>query len=291
MNLLTGTLLAVLLTSHPGNSSGNEWPVYDPAPANPVYADITALPYREPDHVIAYGEHSDQYGLLWLAKGPEATAKPTIVLIHGGCWLKAYDINHTRALATALSQAGYPVWSLEYRRAEETTSAWPDSLDDLQHALSRRQALARYGAATGQLILLGHSAGGHLALLLAASLEAAMPRAVAVVGLAAITDLVQYAAGDNSCQQAVRVFMGGDPQALPQAYAAANPAALELHLPLTLLHGDRDEIVPMTQAQRLHGDNVTRVVHGGAGHFDWIHPGTPAFRVLLQALECLHYPD
>lgn len=284
-------MLAVLLTSYPGKSSGNEGPAYHPAPPRPGYADITALPYREPDHVIAYGEHTDQYGLLWLARAPEADAKPTLVLIHGGCWLNAYDISHTRALATALSQAGYPVWSLEYRRADETASAWPDSLDDLQQALSHRQTLAQYGAATGQLILLGHSAGGHLALLLAASLEAAMPRAVSVVGLAAITDIVRYAAGDNSCQRAVKVFMGGDPQSLPQAYAAANPVALELRLPLTLLHGDRDEIVPLTQAQRLHGDNVTRVVQPGAGHFDWIHPGTPAFQVLLQTLERLYYPD
>jgi len=54
-------------------------------------------------------------------------------------------------------------------------------------------------------VVVGHSAGGHLALLAGSEL----PELKAVVGLAAITDIVAYSEGQNSCQQATPQFMGG----------------------------------------------------------------------------------
>jgi pimeloyl-ACP methyl ester carboxylesterase len=82
--------------------------------------------------------------------------------------------------------------------------------------------------------------------------------------------------------------MGGTPDAIPEAYAAANPSGLRITVPVTLLHGDSDQIVPGEQQERLQGESVTRVLAQGAGHFDWIHPGTPAFQILQQTLARLH---
>jgi acetyl esterase/lipase len=264
---------------------------YPRAAANPGYDDVTALPHRLHDRKISYGDHPDQFGLLWLPASGLPTGKPTIVLVHGGCWLNAYDITHTSALATALAGAGYPVWNLEYRRADDNTSAWPTSLEDLQRGMSSMVRLAPLGVSADNVIIVGHSAGGHLALLLAAYWQQGPPRSVSgvsVVGLAAITDIARYVQGDNSCQRATALFMGGTPDVLPDDYAAANPAELRISVPVTLLHGDSDQIVPGEQHERLAGENITRVLEPGAGHFDWVHPGAPAFQTLLQTLTRLH---
>ena len=124
----------------------------------------------------------------------------------------------------------------------------------------------------------GHSAGGRLALLAGAQL----PDAKAIVGLAAITDVVSYSRGDNSCQQATRAFFGGDYESRPDAYREGNPAGRPLHANSVLLHGDAEVIVPPEQA-RLQGASTKTLE--GAGHFDWIHPGTRAFQLLLSTLE------
>ncbi|GMG87644.1 alpha/beta hydrolase family protein [Biformimicrobium ophioploci] len=260
---------------------------YPPVPANPAYSDVTALPFRAHDQKIYYGEHQDQYGLLWLPSAPGAIKRPTIVMVHGGCWLNAYDISHTRALATALAQEGYPVWNLEYRRADKSRSAWPTSLEDLQRGIKALGALKTDELIRDEVIIVGHSAGGHLALLLAASWRQLFPKNapdVSVVGLAAITDITRYAGGNNSCQTATPLFMGATPKENPQAYAAANPANLDIPIPVTLLQGSADPIVPMAQLEALQARNVAREIAPEAGHFDWIHPGTPAFQLMLRAL-------
>ncbi len=259
---------------------------YPDATPDPGYDAIGTLPHRPPDARISYGEHADQYGLLWLAERAANGSAPLIVLVHGGCWLKAYNLDHTRALATALASEGYPVWNLEYRRADEHESAWPTSLQDLQRGLAAASELARYGVDARHVILVGHSAGGHLALLLAGTARDFIGDnlIVSAIGLAAITDIATYATGDNSCQQAALLFMGDRPDAIPDAYAAADPSRLPLDLPGTLLHGDQDAIVPRSQLDSLAGQRVTRLLEPGAGHFDWVHPGTPAYQSLLAEI-------
>jgi pimeloyl-ACP methyl ester carboxylesterase len=78
--------------------------------------------------------------------------------------------------------------------------------------------------------------------------------------------------------------MGGVYESNPIAYKAANPANKPLHDKTILLHGDSDSIVPLEQSQ-LSG--ATTVVFEGAGHFDWVHPGTGAYQLLLSTLQDL----
>lgn len=261
---------------------------YHPVPANPAYSDVTALPWRQHDKKIAYAEHPDQFGLLWLPNSKVAIKKPTVALLHGGCWMRSYDIHHTAALATALAQAGHAVWNIEYRRADEDQSAWPTSLQDVRRGLLALHQLSDYGVTLDEVAILGHSAGGHLALLLAAEAGQLIPserNGVFVVGLAAITNITTYASGDNSCQQCTALFMGGSPDDIPDAYAAANPTGREITIPVTLLQGDADQVVPRDQFDSLQGETVIRLLQPGAGHFDWLHPGTPAFQTLLRILD------
>ena len=63
------------------------------------------------------------------------TDAPLVILIHGGCWLNSFDVNHSRPLATALNHAGFAVLSLEYRRTGDPGGGWPSTLEDIQLAL------------------------------------------------------------------------------------------------------------------------------------------------------------
>ena len=252
---------------------------YAPVDSNVAYSSVAALPANAPVVRLAYGNDPLQFGELWLPGSAESAAPASLVVfVHGGCWLNAYDVRHTYALSTALTQAGYAVWSLEYRRTGDPGGGWPGTFEDIQAGLAFVDNLAEYGVTTDQYVLAGHSAGGHLALLAGERL----PAARAVIGLAAITDIVAYATGGNSCQTATPQFMGGTPVEKPADYLAANPVTHARHANTILLHGSADAIVPIEQAQL---PQATRVIAAEAGHFDWVHPGTPAFGTLLSTLR------
>jgi len=241
------------------------------------YQSVTQLPFRKADARISYGSDQLQFGLLWYGRSNKP--KPLVVLIHGGCWLNAFGVDHSQAMATALSQAGYPVWSLEYRRTGDPGGGWPGSLNDIILALNQLSLLHGHDIQTDQVVLLGHSAGGHLALLAANEMPAINWHKI--IGLAAITDVSRYALGSNSCQQATAKFMAGLPHEQADAYQQANLLYRKLSNQVVLLHGDADQIVPELQSKLFATANE---VLAGAGHFDWIHPGSPAFELLLNRL-------
>ena len=248
--------------------------------SNVPYSAITSLAYLPPDDVVSYGDDPLQTASIWRAQGASTSHAKLVVLLHGGCWLNAYDIKHTYALSTALAKAGYFVWSLEYRRTGDPGGGWPGTLHDIEAGIKRIGSYTKQSFKLADTVLMGHSAGGHLALLSAANMTGLR----GVIGLAAISDIATYSEGSNSCQQAGAQFMGGRVSEIPEQYALANPALMPVANPTVLLQGDADSIVPLSQAKAL---NVTRVIVKDAGHFDWLHPGTPAFQTLLGQLEHL----
>jgi acetyl esterase/lipase len=270
--------LSWLLLWLPASHANGE--TYMAVESNVSYGSVTTLEYAHADLKLVYGDADPdlQYGLLWLPRHLDATGKtPLIILIHGGCWLNAYDIQHSFPLSTALADAGYAVWSLEYRRSGDAGGGWPGTFEDIRQGIAYTSRLENYPLDPDRMVIMGHSAGGHLALLASAEFK----NIEAVIGLAAITDIVEYSRGENSCQAATIDFMGGTYEADPAAYHAANPVDKSMHDHTILLQGDIDTIVPPGQSQIA---GVTTVLVEGAGHFDWLHPGTPAFRKLLSTL-------
>jgi acetyl esterase/lipase len=257
---------------------------YTPVTSNVSYTSVTGLEFSRADQRLVYGDANPdlQYGLLWLPDGLEAEAKaPLVILIHGGCWLNEYDIQHSFPLSTALAQAGYAVWSLEYRRTGDAGGGWPGSFEDIRQGVAFTSNFADHPVDLERIIIAGHSAGGHLALLAGAEFQ----NINGVIGLAAITDIIEYSRGLNSCQAAAIKFMGGSYETMPADYHAANPAETSLHEHTVLLHGNEDGIVPPGQA---HVSGTRSLLAEGAGHFDWIHPGTGAFQLLLSTLEDMY---
>lgn len=225
--------------------------------------------------VLRYGDLAPQFIEYWAPTQPAKNLN--IAFIHGGCWLAAYDIAHTRAATSTLAAQGYPTWSIEYRRSSAEQKAWPEANTDISQAL--QQIRTQIGAQP--LVVIGHSAGGHLALLAAAEPK---PNADAVIGLAAITDVIAYAEGENSCQASTAQFFGGDAASLAQAYQAANPVTKNYTVPVYLLGSENDRIIPAEQMQ-LPAAELKWVEK--ADHFDFVHTETPAWQQLLQTLEQL----
>ena len=289
--LLRTTLLAGLLMTTSGTTDAAL-----PAHWQQTFSAVLELPSRPPDRYFDYGPSPEQRFSIWFP-GETRETSPLVILIHGGCWLDAYDVGHVYPLASALADAGYTVAAPEYRRVGQDGGGWPGTFQDIGQALDRLAVAKISGPDPARAILVGHSAGGQLALWAAGrdrldsdqSLYTPHPFTPrAVIGLAAITDLADYGKGQNSCQAVVPRLMGGGPADHPGRYAQASPAELGVTIPVVLLQGDQDAIVPPDQAKALP-DARTRMI-SGAGHFDLIHPSTPAFAILIEELEKLSTP-
>jgi acetyl esterase/lipase len=268
-------------------------------PATVRWGDITALPVPPPDYRVSYGPHPLQFGELRLPAGDGP--HPVAVLLHGGCWRAEYDLAHVSHMGAALARAGVAVWTPEYRRVGDEGGGWPGTFQDAANALSEIDRLAQdYPLDLDRVVLVGHSAGGHLALWLAGRhnlppghpLHAVEPpRIRGIVSLAGITDLRRYAAGERGCNAAVPLLMGGTPAEQPERYAAANPVELlPLGVPLRLLQGAADPIVKLEQASdfaeraSIYGEDVQVQLIDAAGHFDLIAPFAPAWPTVQAAV-------
>ena len=253
---------------------------------------------------MAYGALPLQFGELRLPPGSERV--PIVVFIHGGCWRAQYDLAHVAAASAALAADGYATWTIEYRRLGDAGGGWPGTFDDVALAVDHVRALAAQFPRldTTRVVLMGHSAGGQLALW-AASRTAAdasgplhqggAPLSVAgVVSLAGITDLATFGASSSGCNGAVTPLMGGDATTVPDRYRAVSPVErVPLRMPVRLVQGDADAIVPLEQSRDFDARN--RAAGGmsevdliaGAGHFDLVAPSAEAWARVLAALHSL----
>ena len=268
------------------------------APHTMSWEEIAALPKPPFDARLAYGDDSLQFGELRLPKGPGPF--PVAIVIHGGCWRSEYSLDHITPLAAALTGHGIATWTIEYRKVGDAGGGWPGTFEDVAHAADHLRAIApQYHLDLTRVVAIGHSAGGHLALWLAARrrLPADAPGASAealplrgVVGLAAISDLNAYARGASWCMKSGALLMGGEPDSLAARYALADPSRLlPLGVPARLVHGTADKIVPIEQSRtfvehaRAEGDDVTVAEIDGAGHFDLVAPAGGAFAAIERA--------
>jgi acetyl esterase/lipase len=240
----------------------------------------------------AYGSHASQF-VEWYRR-PEGS-QVVRVLVHGGYWRARYNLEHLRPLCRALASRGIPVASLEYRRLGEEGGGWPGTFQDVAQAL---QAVLKSSGAVPSLMLVGHSAGGQLALW--AGSRGALPPAVhpavraairRVVALAPISDLSEASRRDLS-GGVVRELLGGSPDEVPERYRAASPIELvPLGVPTDVLHGSADADVPYdlspayVERARAAGDEARLVALAGADHFDLITPQSRFWPQVREVLE------
>jgi acetyl esterase/lipase len=246
---------------------------------------------------LHYGQAPEQFCDLYLPAGPGP--HPLLIFIHGGYWRARYDLEHASPLCQALVRVRLAVWNVEYRRVGNPGGGWPGAFADVLAALGYvRQLALDHPLDLGQVTLMGHSAGGHLALWAAAAhripsghpLHDAHPLPLRrVVALAAVSDL-RLAWDWQLSDGAVGELLGGSPQQAEDIYALASPIGLlPCGVPQVLLHGDADEDVPCELSQRYHaaaraaGDDCTLLALPGTGHFELIDPRSAAWPHVLTA--------
>ena len=122
---------------------------------------------------IAYGPSPDHVGDLYLPRRAphrdghrNAGPAPVIALLHGGFWRMPYSRDHIAPIAVDLADRGFAVWNLEYRRVGAAGGGWPGTLQDVGAGIDHLATLAQDGAPVDldRVTVVGHSAGGHLAL-------------------------------------------------------------------------------------------------------------------------------
>jgi acetyl esterase/lipase len=264
---------------------------------------------------LTYGPVASQFGELYLPRMLRSDL--TVILIHGGFWRSHYGLDLMNDLARDLVMRGIAVWNIEYRRLGETGGGWPATLLDVARAADYLRVLAPiYGLNLERVVSIGHSAGGHLALWLAArhcvsrasilhptypistgsrvpgSQDSRVPlKPAGAISLAGAVDL-EFCWQLNLSSGVVATLLGGSPSEVPERYAAASPAALlPLGVPQVLIHGALDEIVPLQVSQAYThsateaGDRVTLIQQADADHFTLIDPCSLAWTSTVQALQ------
>jgi acetyl esterase/lipase len=247
--------------------------------------DILSQPPPAPDQRVAYSADPNQFLEVRLppGKGPY----PAALNIHGGYWRAKYDLAHAGHLCEALRVAGVATFNVEYRRVGNDGGGWPGTFADIRSAYwFVHQEPSRFHLDPKRLAVMGHSAGGQLALCLAAH-EGSLQ---AVISLAGVVDL-QKAFALHLSNDAVVEFLGGKPSEVPDHYREADP--MELNIPQArqwLVTGTEDDTVPpafsrdYTEQKKKRGEHVQLVEIAHAGHFDVIDPRSEAFKQVRTAV-------
>lgn len=248
---------------------------------------------------LPYGADPQQFGDLRLPQG--AGPFPVVVVLHGGCWVNAYHLDLMDELSAALTAEGLATWNVEYRRIGDPGSDYPNTLLDVALAVDHlRDIAAEHALDLAKVTTVGHSAGGHLAVWVAARpkldaknpLHGTNPLPIrAVVSLAGVLDLAE-SIDLGVCSGIASKLMAGTPSTAPAHYAEASPRSL---LPIgvrqRIVHGNADTLVPFVMSQHYvdaalaAGEaNVVLDTVDGADHFDVITPSSTKWPGVLKAI-------
>jgi acetyl esterase/lipase len=250
-----------------------------------VTEDILTLRPPPADARISYGSANQQFGDLRLPK--TKGLRPVVMNIHGGFWRNKYDLVHAGHLCAALVAKEVATWNLEYRRVGDDGGGWPGTFRDIMDGYRFIAQIAdKYRLDRSHIVIVGHSAGGHLALCLAGH-EPSIKR---VISLAGVVD-VQRAWDLHLSNNAVAELLGGPPQQVPEHYQEADPMRLAIpNAEQILVHGVVDDVVPVEfsrtyyEHKKQRGENVHLVEIEKAGHFEMIDPRSTAWAKIEEAI-------
>ena len=247
--------------------------------------DILSAPPAAADQRLRYGPEPEQFADLYFAL--DKSQAPLAINIHGGYWRARYDLAHASPFCAALAARGINTANLEYRRVGSPGGGWPHTFEDVRSAYRYLlQSAAGLGIRSAPAVIVGHSAGGQLALCLAAHEESVRN----CVSLAGVLDL-RRAWQLHLSNDAVVEYLGGTLEQVPDHYREASPMELPIATARqVIVHGLADEVVPVaisrdySAAKKKRGEQVEFVPIPQAGHLDVIDPRSKAFAVVADAV-------
>ena len=261
-----------------------------------AWPDLLDRPRPEPDREIRYGPDRMQVADLWLPDG--AGPHPTVLMVHGGCWQTEIADRRIMAwIAGDLRRRGIAVWNIDYRGADRDGGGYPGTfLDAAAAADALRDEAPRRNLDIARLVAVGHSAGGHLALWLAARprlprdspLRSSDPLPIrTVVSLGGLPDLEEAARppGSGCGTEVIARLTGG------RFGETSVPRLAPLGVGQVLINGLQDRIIPTSYAEgyarqmRAAGDEVEVRMIDRTGHVELIAPETAAWSAAVEEIE------
>ena len=254
---------------------------------------------------ISYGDSAFQFGDLRLPQGHGPF--PVVILVHGGCWISNFgNVQSMAPLAEALRAQGIATWNIEYRSIDNKGGGWPGTFQDVAQAVDFLRKIApKYSLDLTRVVAVGYSAGGHLAIWLAArhklpansQLYTPQPLALkGVVALGGVPDLKAFRSrGMKTClTDIVGDLLGSSPELIAKHYNEASPKELlPLGVPQILIYGTEDPAVPAEFGQAytnfalMKGDTVKLILIKHAAHHEYILPNSitwPAVKTAILSL-------
>ncbi len=277
-----------------------------------VWPDLLERERPLPTETIPYGDAALQVVDLWLPEG--AGPHPTVIMVHGGCWqTEIADRRIMNWIAADLQRRGIAVWNIDYRGVDREGGGYPGTFADVAAAADALRVHApRYNLDIEPLVATGHSAGGHLALWLAARrsakakasnpliprgspLIAADPLKIdMVVSLGGLPDLELAATppGSGCGTEIIEKLVGPPTLSSRNVYADTSvPRLAPLGVRQVLINGLQDRIIPTAYADdyegkmRAAGDDVRVRMIDNTGHVELIAPESAAWAAAVEEIE------
>jgi pimeloyl-ACP methyl ester carboxylesterase len=252
--------------------------------------------------LLSYGDNKMQVGELRLPNTSGDNLSPLVIIIHGGCWVSSYaDYHFMDNFSQAITNLGYATWNIEYR-AIGTGGEWPVIFQDINKAVDYSRDIAKhYPIDINKVAVIGHSAGGHLALWTASRANIKSTSDLYTVNPLIISGVISLAgianvSGNNSCgglaNNVIGVPISPISDALVQRRLETSPMQmLPTKIKTILISGSTDGIVPpsmgteySTEAIKL-GDDSLHYILQGLGHFDLIDPTKTSWSLYQQSLQ------
>ncbi|MGS0676157.1 alpha/beta hydrolase [Shewanella sp. 0m-4] len=240
---------------------------------------------------VYYGNDSQQFAHLYTPSHKEKLTA-VVIVIHGGYWKDNHTLETyaTSAIVDYLQGFNVAIWNLEYRRMDSVgdniKAPWPATFKDIAAGIDMLQHISlEEGLDLRRILLIGHSAGGHLATWAASRSKISpssplfSPQALAIRNVISISGILDLTAADDLEQpQQIHRLMGGTVKDFPERYQACNPSDLPaMHLNLTLVHGELDTCVKIAQLKRYKdqtSQDIKQISIPNADHFSMLpHKG------------------
>lgn len=208
---------------------------------------------------ISYSSDPAQKMDAYLPAGRTTEKTKVLILVHGGSWISGDKSDLNQAVTLLRAQLGdYAIFNINYRLASTNgTNLWPAQDDDVAAAIRYIiEKRTEFQCNTNKIVLIGVSAGAHLAMLQAYknNTNGNIKAVVDFFGPTDIADLYSFYSNAPTYQSALTLWLGGTPTGNATAYTNASPIKhVSAQAPPTIIfHGTADDIVPIRQSQQLN---------------------------------------